>query len=563
MDAASAPVISGTTVTNNQINGVAIDDGIISVNTSWNSPGIVYDVTSGVNVAAGTTLSIGAGQVVKFKTGGELDVHGTLQALGTSANPVVFTSLKDDTAGGDTNADGNASAPSPGDWYAVYLDNGSTGNVLDHVEVRYAGSDPFVPDSDVVVDHAGATITNSILSDCQLGGLRVQASNPTVTNVTFQDNFGPAISMDDASSPVLNGLTFTNNPTNGVSIDNGTITANTTWNNPSVAYFINGSVTVDTGVTLTIGAGQVVKFKTGYNDLEVKGTLLAAGTASQPITFTSIRDDSAIGDTNNDGSNTSPAAGDWLAILLDNGSTGNFLDHVAVRYAGSDGFVAGGAIYANNAGLTLNNSTISNSAVGGIELAASSPTLTGDTFLNNNGLAIQLDDAVSNPTLSGASASGNTVNGISVRGGTLSGNTTWVAQSLPYSLSGNVTIPQGITLTIAAGAVLLGGSTGDFNGAGTIVNAGAFVMAASAANGSMNVTPQLIDTGTLDIRQEALNLNGGLIVNGSGVVTGNASAELNILGSLSGSTTNADQFAPVDVNFNGGGTAAAPRPSRP
>ena len=49
-----------------------------------------------------------------------------------AANPVYFTSLKDDTVGGDTNNDGTATAPAKGDWGQLYVTSGG------RLEMTYA-----------------------------------------------------------------------------------------------------------------------------------------------------------------------------------------------------------------------------------------------------------------------------------------------------------------------------------------------------------------------------------------------------------------------------------------
>jgi hypothetical protein len=45
-----------------------------------------------------------------------LVVNGSLVADGTAASPVVFTSIPDHTAGGDTNGDADATKPSANPW---------------------------------------------------------------------------------------------------------------------------------------------------------------------------------------------------------------------------------------------------------------------------------------------------------------------------------------------------------------------------------------------------------------------------------------------------------------
>jgi hypothetical protein len=106
----------------------------------------------------------------------------------------------------------------------------------------------------------------------------------------------------------------------------GDITTNTTWTpDCTSAYAIDTTLTIPSGVTLTVLPGTVVKGANASAGIVVLGTLNATGSSDQPIIFTSISDDTAGGDTNGDGTNTGP--GSWGGI--------SFLDNLASGPAGS------------------------------------------------------------------------------------------------------------------------------------------------------------------------------------------------------------------------------------
>lgn len=133
-------VTIGEAVQTIAVNNTAIwHGGEIGGDEIWDA-GAVHIVESDVRVPAGATLTVGAGAVVKFLDGTRLSIAdtGVLDAIGTDADPIVFTSLFDDTAGGDTNLDGDDSHPLPGQWRGFDVAAGGTLDLNEYVDVRYS-----------------------------------------------------------------------------------------------------------------------------------------------------------------------------------------------------------------------------------------------------------------------------------------------------------------------------------------------------------------------------------------------------------------------------------------
>ncbi|MBM4048086.1 MAG: right-handed parallel beta-helix repeat-containing protein, partial [Planctomycetes bacterium] len=276
------------------VNNAAIwHAGTISADETW-AADRVHIVESNATIGQGARVTVSPGAIVKFARGTSLTVAdgGFLDALGAAESPIVFTSLQDDSAGGDTNLDAAASVPLPGDWVGIPVQGSGQFTTNEFVDLRY-----------LATTHAGA-----------LPGNQVWAG--------------------------------------------------------TVLHHVTDNVIVPDGMALTINPGAVVKFDANKGiTVQSGGTLIAQGSLVQPITFTSIKDDSVAGDSNGDGSVTAPAPGDWTWLFMDGGQA--TIDHALLRYGAGpttvgDGSDIGVVRTKGSAVVTLANSVIHDSFWGGV-----------------------------------------------------------------------------------------------------------------------------------------------------------------------------------------------------
>lgn len=179
----------------------------------------------------------------------------------------------------------------------------------------------------------------------------------------------------------------------------GDIEANTTWNTAGSPYTISAEVLIGSGVTLTIEPGVEVRFNTGTS-LSIDGTLIADGTESDKILFTS--------------SAASPEPGDWETIRFNNtANVGSVFNYVIVEYGGSG---SGGSLisYRTGAyGFAITNSEFRFSSVHGIDLRASSPAISNSIFRDNGGYGVFSDLAL-NYEVTSSTVVRNTQGGIRI-----------------------------------------------------------------------------------------------------------------------------------------------------
>lgn len=197
-------------------------EGSIAQDTTWTiemSPIIIHGT---VTVNSGVTLTIEPGVTVKFKSKnenerGKLVVNGTLVANGTSDNSIFFTSFKDDSAGGDTNNDGDATIPQPGDWEYLYFYKSK--GTLNYAQVRYGGYYPPVGHfGGNIVCYYGADIEiiSSVVEKSMNYGLYSTKCSPIIKHSKFNGNWGGMYFSGYPSSPYIENNEIKDNTILGI-----------------------------------------------------------------------------------------------------------------------------------------------------------------------------------------------------------------------------------------------------------------------------------------------------------------------------------------------------------
>jgi hypothetical protein len=295
-----------------------------------------------------------------------LSVQGRLIGAGTTTDPAVITSVRDQ-ATGTAEVPTSTVPPAAGDWVGIDTVPVAQSPVvdLDHTTIEYEDGISQAGVADVtltndLVEHSGGTsyygpsaislnaayggsidVENTTVEDASGNGMLIsddgEGSPFTVenNNVIGADLTAYIFSAPDLVPSQLSGNLGSGNLLNIIEVDGG-LAANLTLPMPGLPWVVGSqyttcqsfcqefTLTVDPGVTMTLGPDAVLKFMGEADDnwdfprpayLYVEGTLTSTATAARPAALTDFFDDSVGGDTNSDGAETVPVAGDWGGIV--------------------------------------------------------------------------------------------------------------------------------------------------------------------------------------------------------------------------------------------------------
>jgi hypothetical protein len=302
---------------------------------------------------------------------------GSLVADGERLDPIFMTAT-----------DGNRQ---PGWWKGIAIYSSNANNTMDHVEIRHAGSKALstisVPANIAVDGGATLNITNSDIEDGGGYGLYLDDSDASLANFSKNSFLGnadapmwiPFTSIGKVTSAPEGITSFPEGDYvrvyGGTELTGGDVTINDLCCEAN--YRVSSRLEID-GASVTVEEGVNMTFESDVPFWVTSGSLIADGTANEPITMTATEGDEQ--------------QGWWRGVAIYSTNANNTMDYVEIRHAGSDALstideAANIGIQEGGATLDLTNSTITDSGKHGVYCDDSNSSLTtsNNSYSNNAG----------------------------------------------------------------------------------------------------------------------------------------------------------------------------------
>src|SRR3990167_1455081 len=189
--------------------------GNITSSETWSAADNPHIVTTSIHVYNSATLTIEPGCLVKFDAYTALYIGyysaATLNAAGTSGNPITFTS--------------NAGTPAPADWGGILFYNSTddAATIMDYCTVEYGGASS--ENSNINCNTASPTIQHCIIRNSDGYGIYTLGSGaaPLIScSALMNNNYG--VYATASSDPTVVDCRITGNTSYGVYSDISSIT---------------------------------------------------------------------------------------------------------------------------------------------------------------------------------------------------------------------------------------------------------------------------------------------------------------------------------------------------
>ncbi len=325
--------------------------------------GTCYDADESLEVTDGT-LTIEPGVTIRMAQDRSLRISGSgrVSAKGTADAPITFQG-QDDTKGF---------------WQGLAFETRSDDNLLEYVILLNGGGKAWSGSSDEqavihVASTGKVTIRETLIDGSGKHGIfgRDNAELSGFSSNTISNCDGAPLRIALSVARFLDsGSTFEGNEDNVVALvhgNNETLAQDATWPNPGLPYrfmdrcFIKADLTLTPGTTLEVEADASLILEEG-------GQIIAEGTTSELITFTSVDD---------------AGTGSWQGIHVKTGTS--VFSNAVIEHAGSKAWTGNpehkGAFFISAGELSLSDVEIRDSEGYGVVVHdAGSITCDGVTF---------------------------------------------------------------------------------------------------------------------------------------------------------------------------------------
>jgi parallel beta-helix repeat protein len=222
----------------------------ISGSETWTLGGSPYIITDDITIMTGAMLTIEPGVEVRFEEGLGLTIRGTLLALGTTSQPIIFTS--------------NSTSPEQGNWQGLIFSNkfmNSTSS-LSHVIIEYAQKGVEIGTENPLYDRP-PNITYTTFRNCTEGmDLDLDGNFENLTFDNCEDSISGSYDNLKVRNSNFNNCGFTTEEKTSIVFENNTLIADPdSWTGASAygssVYIANNTVLGGNGGGLGGGGGKI------------------------------------------------------------------------------------------------------------------------------------------------------------------------------------------------------------------------------------------------------------------------------------------------------------------
>lgn len=305
-------------------------------------------------------LTIEPGVVIQFGENAGLGIYdgGTLNAIGTETEPIVFSGESDIR----------------GWWRGIHLETRSVNNRLEHVRIEDAGSNyVYCCNEKASLFLKGAKIALKDVYMNNGGGFGLLANGDTAfdmySNIRIETHQDYPVRMSPDLLSALDGTAsdYSGNDKDFVFVTGEDISTSTSWLQLNVPYLLEGRV-IDITQAFILEAGVEMVFQEGGGlGVYDEGSLTVNGLETNPVT---MRGAEAV-------------KGFWRGIHIETTDLANSLNYLQVSDAGSNYVYCcndAGSLFLKDGTASVTNSTFSNGKSYGIVVR---PTFEFNTFEGN------------------------------------------------------------------------------------------------------------------------------------------------------------------------------------